>query len=131
MKPKRDWRGRVSWTKHLLMMEPLHFKEAPEPTDIIWENRNVTKKQQNRRKVVVVLIIIGLLIAAFVIFYYLKGQTIDNVKRYPPTQDCSSIASYFDDNYDSQQFKDFAQTDMDLTKKFVGTGIYQCYCKDY
>lgn len=44
MKPKRNWKGVVTWTEHLFMDQNLYFKEAPEPTDIIWENRNVTKR---------------------------------------------------------------------------------------
>lgn len=63
-------------------------------------------------------IICALLIAAFIVFYYLKGQTIDNVKKYPPTTDCDSIASYFGNDYDSNEFRSFAQTDKALTLKY-------------
>eukprot|EP00347_Sterkiella_histriomuscorum_P007945 403346963 len=131
LKGQKNWLQDVKHSKHKYFDLPLCFNEAPEPTDIIWENRNKSYRQQLRRKFRVVLIIIALLVLAFIAFYYLKLETIANVKKYPSTTDCDSIAGYFNKDYDNANFRYFAEVDMSLTQRKQGTGIYQCFCKDY
>lgn len=73
-----------------------------------------------------------LLIAAFIAFFYLKKQTIINYKKYPPSTDCKSIAQMFNNDYHDPIFISVAdQFDKENTMNNMGTGIYQCFCKNY
>lgn len=106
------------------------FCEAPEPTNIIWENRDRTYKQQCTRKLIVILIVFILLCLAFAAFYFLKRITINNYKKYPPTTDCDNILDQFG-NVLTGTFREYAELDEKPTDIFQGTGIYQCYCAEY
>ena len=53
---------------------PVECKEAPEPTNIKWENQEITIKQQNRKKLIVVIILVIILLFALVIFIQMKGS---------------------------------------------------------
>lgn len=54
-----------------LLTDKFHISEAPEPTDIIWENRHYTdKERQNKSGIVGFLIFILLLISASFIFSF-------------------------------------------------------------
>ncbi len=82
------------------------------------------------RKIIVTLIVIVLLLLAFAAFYFLKRITINNYKKYPPTLDCEKILTQFGGDL-TGKFRDFAEIDETPTNEFKGTGIYQCYCKQY
>jgi len=69
---------------------PLKFKPAPEPSNILWENRHVTRKQQMWRALGVWVIIFFILAIAFVIFVVLKQISVKNQARYPGTTDCEA-----------------------------------------
>eukprot|EP00347_Sterkiella_histriomuscorum_P002409 403368266 len=131
IKGKKNWKKEIVNSKHKFFDDYLCFQEAPEPTNIIWENRDRTFKQQTTRKIIVVAIIIILLIAAFIAFYVLKLQTIRNYQKYPPATDCNSISEIFGGNYDNANFIKYAEQDNSLTQNKKGTGIYFCFCKDY
>lgn len=114
--------------------EPLFFEDAPEPTNIIWEHRQITYKEQIFRTSIVYSIIVFLLFLAFMAFYTLKQQTIANYNKYPPSTNCSDLYSIFGVDKgnkvaDNTNFMDNANNDKDLILKFgTGTGVYQCYC---
>lgn len=94
IKPRLNWKNEVTSDKTFLD-QPLFFKEAPEPTNIVWENRNVSYKTQFFRKIMVLLIIVLILVMAFVIFYTLKSFTAINNMKYPLSNDCESISNLF------------------------------------
>jgi hypothetical protein len=60
------------------MNAPLYFREAPEPTNIIWENRHIGGIRQLIRKVLVAILVFLVLVMALVIFYLLKKTVIEN-----------------------------------------------------
>ena len=70
---------------------PLYFEEAPEPTNIIWEHRQITYNTQMIRTAIVSAIIVFLLFLAFMAFFELKKQTIANYNKYPPSTNCNDI----------------------------------------
>jgi len=106
--------------------EPLSFKEAPEPTNIIWENRHLGFIQRTIRKFIV-LCLVGLFLAGtVVIFFFLKKATINNLLKYPPSFDCSEIDSLFKTN--QTLYQQAATFDKDPTLNYNGVGVYQCYC---
>lgn len=54
-----------------LLTEKLVIDEAPEPTDIIWENRHFSNGERNSKALIVGLIIFVLLvISAMILFHY-------------------------------------------------------------
>lgn len=115
---------------------PLFFEDAPEPTNIIWEHREVTYKKQLIRTSIVSVVIMFCLFLAFMAFYSLKQQTIANYKKYPPTTDCDGV--YLDYNVpgaegvthpepvsENKKFATLAQTDKLLIIGYgTGTGAY-------
>jgi hypothetical protein len=48
------------------------MEEAPEPSNILWENLHVTPKQQIFRKLLVSFAILVLLVGMFVLFTFLQ-----------------------------------------------------------
>lgn len=131
IKGKRNWKREVVSAEHRFLGDFVSFEEAPEPTNIIWENRDKTFKEQTKRKVVVVVVIIVLLLAAFFAFYLLKQQTIRNQQKYPSTTNCQAVYDMFGGSLDNPDFSKFAEADGPLAQHAKGTGLYYCYCKQY
>ena len=69
----------------------IKVKPAPEPSNIIWENRHFTRKKKLRNKIIVAFVILCLLGLAFALFTYAKMKVSDIQERYPPTFDCTDI----------------------------------------
>lgn len=115
------------------MEEPLAFEEAPEPTNIIWENRHISGKNQFVRKVLVAISVLLFLILALVIFSLLKRTVLQNQLQYPPTTDCQMISGMFNvpEPLDYQPYQAAAYADMNNTLNQIGVGLYYCYCKSY
>lgn len=67
-----------------LLGEPLIATEAPEPSDILWHNRGVTRASQNYRKVLAFIAVVIVLLIAFYFFTYLKSAIVHNQIKYPP-----------------------------------------------
>ena len=121
----KNWKGKLTSAKHTFNGQLIAFNEAPEPTNILWENRDVTPQKRLKRKAIVVSIIFLLLLAAFTVFFVLKQQTILNYKKYPPTTDCKSISQMFkNDLGPSSNYSIVASFDKENTMNQQGTGIY-------
>jgi|APSaa5957512535_1039671.scaffolds.fasta_scaffold15528_3 hypothetical protein len=58
--------------KKLLGVEEIKIKEAAEPTDIIWENREYSPTERTVRTVIVWIIIVCLLGVSFIIIFELS-----------------------------------------------------------
>jgi len=127
IKAKRNWLCRLNYEQEFLDA-PLYFREAPEPTNIIWENRQVTFFQQIIRTIIVIAIILVLFVGCLFVFYYLKKTTVTNYQRYPPSTNCNSINSLFN-NQLSTAYIENAYEDLQLIQQQNhGIGIYQCFC---
>lgn len=122
-------------TKHEFDGAPLYFDAAPEPTNIIWEHRQITFEDQKTRSAIVSIIVVILLFLAFLAFFALKKQTIANYNKYPPSTNCDDLYSIFKVTpqhgvKDNEKFAKAALSDKELIKNYgTGTGVYQCYCK--
>lgn len=57
---------------------PLSFKEATEPTNIIWENRRLGLMSRTTRKIIVLMLVTLFLAGAVIVFFLLKRETIIN-----------------------------------------------------
>ena len=65
-----------------LLDQGLSFIPASEPTNIIWENRQITKGSRCCRGFIVMIIAMAILVLAGVAFYFMKKQAIDNMALY-------------------------------------------------
>jgi hypothetical protein len=127
-------REQVAKVDRVLLGEDIVVEQAPEPSEILWHNRHITDKQARLHKVVVFIICFLFLFAMFLFFTWMKSKAIKNMWRYPSTTNCNSVASQFTLNgqIDTAMYAYYAEyVDMALTVERQGTGIYQCYCKDY
>lgn len=72
--------------------------EAPEPTNVIWEHRQITHAQRVFRFILSVLIIVFLLMCSFSIIVVLKRMGNDYNKKYV-VSDCKQLISSYDPTY--------------------------------
>ncbi len=61
----------------------LEITQAPETTDIIFENFEVTQEQKNAKKLVVFSILVGVLVTIFLLFAYLQARAGKTQRLYP------------------------------------------------
>ncbi len=76
------------------MGEDLHFIDAAEPTNIIWENRHFTAADYAKRTLQVFIIIACLLAISFGTIYYFKSDAIAQARKYPPVKGKDIIRLY-------------------------------------
>jgi len=68
--------SRIKAHKVKLLGENIDIRPATEPTNIIWENRHITKLQMFERSLVATAIILVLLLCSFVIIFEFKRSSI-------------------------------------------------------
>ena len=98
---------------HTFCEQPIHVEPAPEPSNIIWENRHITSKVQFRNKIFVGIGVFCLLALAFALFTFCKIAVVNTQKKYPPTFDCSDIDAMFGTDLDA--YKTYAEIDKEYT----------------
>mmetsp|Transcript_21614 Transcript_21614/g.20740 ORF Transcript_21614/g.20740 Transcript_21614/m.20740 type:complete len:107 (+) Transcript_21614:1495-1815(+) len=104
----------------------MHFVEAQEPTNIIWENRHLTKAQRLQRSFKAWVIIIILVFLSFTLIYYIQYFALKLTNKYPEA-DCGAIKNSYGDEfyyYAYQEYVDYA----DPEQEYFLTGSLQCYC---
>lgn len=116
----------VSKVDRNLMDSPIICTQAPEPQEILWENRHITRKQQAFAKVIVSILIVIFLFLMFILFTWMKSKAIKNMWRYPSTVNCDSVDSVFMQNgvVNVTEYGQYAMVDEPLTSERQGTGIY-------
>ena len=72
----------------------MEFKQASEPTDIIWENRIYTKTDYFFRELVA-FTIIGILLFGSFAFIYKVARTSAEIAREFPKVDCQAIETTY------------------------------------
>ena len=79
----------------------MEFKEAPDPTDVIWENLETTDTEISRNECFTTLAIAFFLLLSSSIFYLLKQSSNDNMFKYPNAVYCNTniIPLVADQNY--------------------------------
>jgi hypothetical protein len=110
-----------------MLADTCHVAAAPEPTNIVWENLEVSRRKRNINKVIVGFFIILFIIAMFLLFGVLKSQSAKNKIKYPASTDCESISTMFVGNIANCEKE--AEYDKSSTENNNGLGYYQCYCK--
>ena len=78
-----------------LLGNEIVVKQAPEPSEILWHNRNVTDRQRLCKKVIVFICSFIFLVVMFYTFTLMKVISIKNMYRYPSTTNCNFVDSIF------------------------------------
>lgn len=86
--------GKKKPAEFQLLDEDLHFIEATEPTNIIWENRHFTAADYLKRTFQVLAIIGCLLAVSFMTIYYFKSGAIAQARKYPPVKGVDIMRLY-------------------------------------
>jgi hypothetical protein len=107
--------------------ENMKFKEAPEPSEVIWENLQFTKEERHYKSGVAVTIVFSFLAICFLIFASLKGASAKNsLKFMGPKNQCDIILEEVGGNV--KTFFEYAKHDRQHTDEFQGLGFYKCFC---
>jgi len=74
-----------------LLGEEMRMNEAPEPSNIIWENLDVPLRTHRQRKCIVGFVIAIFIILTLILFSFLKGKAGINNLKYPPRINCEGV----------------------------------------
>ena len=77
-----------------LLGEPMRFKRASEPTDIIWENRIYTATDYFFRQLVALIIIGVLLLGSFAFIYNVARKSAEIAAEFP-NRDCDALKATY------------------------------------
>lgn len=66
-----------------LLGEPIHIEQAPEPSDIIWENRQYSNQQRTTRSQIAFAIIVVILAITFAFIYVAQNRKQRLHDKYP------------------------------------------------
>lgn len=78
-----------------LFGSPCKIEEAPEPSNVIWENLEVSSMTRGARKSGVVALITLFIFITFLVYTALKSKAGQNKLRYPTTTNCKGIEYLF------------------------------------
>lgn len=108
-----DYRDSTSWVGRWLQPTPLRFTRtrtspsqersdlefrlevtrAPEPTDVIWENVEVTRTESALRRALTAAATALILLLSLALMYVAQQRTAAFAERLPQAQDCTALAS--------------------------------------
>jgi len=71
------------------------IEDAPEPSNILWENLEVSKATRAKRSLIAGLLIALFIFITFIIFSLMKSASGANSLKYPPKTDCHSMGKLF------------------------------------
>lgn len=110
----------------MLFGERLEVSQAPEPSNLIYENFEIDTKQRNKNKLKVFSLIALFFVGVFMLFAQIKGNVSDTLLKYPPNMDCKTF-----DYIEPERYQNLASEDMEHTLQMQGNGLYMCYCNKY
>jgi hypothetical protein len=117
-----------------LLGSDVNFKDAAEPTDIIWENRHNTQIVRVKRTIIVILCVFFLLFLSFCIIYTCSSYSSKSSLKYTTT-DCADLYTDYGTQavFEEYAFREyFANRDpsdweTELTDYDYGS-IIKCFC---
>lgn len=112
-----------------MLGENLYFTKATEPTNIIWENRQVTKAESFKRLIVVFALIVLMILVSFSLIFLCMSYSVKANQRYPAV-DCSVVKNSYGNSlekYAVEEHKDFYVPPGQASKPLTGT--LQCFCE--
>ena len=121
-----------------LLGDQLVIEQAPEPTDIIWENLEIGKLDMFIAKVRYFVIHFIILFFSLILFTFLKSQKDTITRKYKEGLDCTSINNLFGGGSELVKNKQFYERyrkaaiyDEIDTLLGHGLGFYQCFCNTF
>jgi len=102
------------------------FKDASEPTDIIWENRHFTKADYFKRSMCAYLVMVALLLGSFILVFVVASYSSKIANTYPQV-DCNTISSDYGTKLMTYAYDDWSYIKANPGKKSSGT--LQCFCQ--
>lgn len=115
--------------------QEMEVVDAPEPSNILWENLQVSKLRVQVNQGVVYFAIFVILAIVFGTMTLLKKTASDNQKMYPPRMPCAGIDQLYTDGktpvIENEWYIKAATEDKKPTYAYSGGGYYQCYCKAF
>ena len=122
---ERNSIGNIIWHESGQALKILDVKlevmEAPEASDIIWENMANCKHGIIKKTFMVWVIVIAILIAIVLFYIVLQKPVVDTNKKYPPLTMCDPLEEVHND---FEQFKSYALMDKENTMNYMGRGNY-------
>eukprot|EP00347_Sterkiella_histriomuscorum_P023421 403334704 len=108
-------------------------REAPEPTNIIWENRQYTTGRRVMIGLLVSIIIAFLLLISFSIILSLKKIAVNSKAKYQYSN-CKDISDIYNkvllEDYAVQEWYDYYQPTGKLLPKTQISSVLDCFCKE-
>lgn len=105
----------------VMLGEELVLEEAPEPSNLIWENQSIDDLQMLKNQVIIITFVVCFLALVHWLFSYLKQQATRSLATYPVGMNCNSIRKLFEDR---DSYKRYAEFDREPTLLGKGTGVY-------
>ena len=124
--PKTNWLGRVFPSHKQLLNQDLYFTEATEPTNIIWENRHVTKKERFKRYSISVLIILVLIILSFIGVSLMKTASL-TISNTWDASGCTTLEKAYGTDFVNYAFMEYYNYTAN-EDGYTLTGVLQCFC---
>lgn len=88
-------RNKRSYAPLEILGKKINAREAPEPSDIIWENLHVNYSTQKRNEFIAAAVITFFLGFTLVVFTWLKAFAGENKFKFPPSKDCQQVDSIY------------------------------------
>ena len=85
----------MDYKKYTLLEEEAEISFCNEPSDIIWENLEVSNSRRKAKKFAAGNIILAFLAITTVIFYFLRLEAGSFVDKFPSSTPCYSFDSTF------------------------------------
>ena len=74
----------------------IDLKQAVEPSDIIWENRNMTSSARLKRAFIIFIVIGSILVMSFVLIFWISRHVSRLAEKYP-MQNCPLMEKNYAD----------------------------------
>lgn len=130
--PRRGYLGKMWKSEETILGEQtLAFVDACEPTNIIWENRQIEGHERWKRLTIASTIIVILILVSFSVIFFSKQYSIKVTSKYP-TVACAPIKSTYGSQYEFwavEEWKGFYEAATPSEQREF-TGVLPCFCQD-
>lgn len=117
----------------LLLKDPPKIKEAAEPSNIIWENRQISKAERVTRSQIACAVMVVVLALSFAAVFFAQVK-INALQDKYPEQNCEKIQSKYvgrEEKFAEESWNEFIYNQVrdskGKTAKYLGP--LQCYCE--
>ena len=91
--------GKLDDIKYWFDEFEIEIKQASEPSDIIWENRQYTELDRFKKEIICTVIMIIMLIASFIVMFMVTDIKNDAITKYPIIEYCTALLGADDNNF--------------------------------